>query len=224
MYTVTLIPIPDMPYFPKQSSLISTVNGTTRIKFVVSYVPYMTDGGFKFKALSRQIGENGQRLPGGPLIDLVIGDIFSGRTVDRVTSFFQKLILVECGLWYKYQNHSGVNDDSVDIKKWVSWFSDVSRVVPLSVSQLDSIISSTIQIPESTSQLHLPAILLPGEQKIVQAPPIPDSSKKRKAEVRNGPAPSEIPLIPPPVVTQSSDADGLPFFDDAFADGWALSV
>ena len=66
MYTVSMIPIPGMPFCAKHSSLISMGLGTTRIKFVVSYVPYLTDEGFKFKALSRQIGENGHKIPGGP--------------------------------------------------------------------------------------------------------------------------------------------------------------
>jgi hypothetical protein len=265
MYTVSLIPIPGMPYCPKPSDLLLIDNGTPRIKFVVSYVPYLTEGGFKFKALTRQIGENGLKLPGGPLIDFVIGDIFTGKTMDHVTSFFQKLILVECGLWYKYQTHSGVNDDSIDIKKWASWFSDVSRIVPLNVSSLDSVIAATIQIPDSApvipceqrvkvslSQYHddvskkgkalkkchtSSEILLtvpPSEveRRIVQAPPIPfhrdDSYKKRKAEDLY-PASSEDLLTLPPLTTfieNSSDldcGDGLPFFNDAFADdGWGV--
>jgi hypothetical protein len=272
MYTVTLIPIPGMPYCPKPSDLLMIDPDTTRIKFVVSYVPYLTEGGLKFKALSRQIGENGLTLPGGVLIDLVIGDIFTGKTMDHVTAFFQKLILVECGLWYKYQIHSGVNDDSIDIKKWISWFSDVSRIVPLNVSSLDAIISKTVRIPvitpvipceqrvqvsltqydssnkgkavkmyptSSEVLLTLPQserrivqaperwIVQAPERWIVQAPPIPfcDSSKKRKAE---DPASSEVLLTLPPLTPfiNASDldcVDGLPFFNNAFAeDGWGV--
>ncbi len=65
MYTVTLIPVPGMPYCPKPSHLLSIDKGTTRIKVVVSYFPYMTEQGFTFKALTRQIGDNVLRLPGG---------------------------------------------------------------------------------------------------------------------------------------------------------------
>lgn len=264
MYTVTLIPIPGMPYCPKPSDLLTIDQDTTRIKFVVSYVPYLTEGGLKFKALSRQIGENGLTLPGGVLIDLVIGDIFTGKTMDHVTAFFQKLILVECGLWYKYQMHSGVNDDSIDINKWISWFSDVSRIVPLNVSSLDAIISKTVRIPvispvipceqrvrvsltqydsskngkavktcptSSEVLLTLPPselrIVQASERRIVQAPPIPfcDSSKKRKAE---DPASSEVLLTLPPLTpfidaSDSDCVDGLPFFNNAFAeDGWGV--
>jgi hypothetical protein len=268
MYTVTLIPIPGMPYCPKPSDLLMIDQGTTRIKFVVSYVPYLTEGGFKFKALSRQIGEDGLKLPGGALIDFVIGDIFTGKTMDHVTALFQKLILVECGLWYKYQTHSGVNDDSIDIKKWISWFSDVSRIVPLNVSSLDAIIAKTVRIPiitpvipceqrvqvsltqydfsnkgkavktyptSSEVLLTLPPsevlLTLPPsevERRIVQAPPIPfnDSSKKRKAGDEY-PASSEVLLTLPPLATfiNASDldcADGLPFYNNAFADGWGV--
>ena len=145
------MPIEGMPYFPKSNALVTIDPIASRLRFFVEYVPYLPEDGsnspFMFKAYSRQIGVDGKIIPGGPLIDMLVDDIFIGNTIDRVTSFFQKVILVECGLWYKYQDHLVVNDDSVDITKWVSWFQGFSRVVSLSVRNLDTVIANTIHIP-----------------------------------------------------------------------------
>jgi hypothetical protein len=83
--------------------------------------------------------------------------------------------------------------------------------------------------PTSSEVLLTLPSLPPSERRIVQAPPIPfcDSSKKRKAEDEY-PASSEVLLTLPPLAPfmNASDldcVDGLPFYNDAFAeDGWGV--
>lgn len=191
MYTVSFVPMRDQPsVMPCKRPLVSgnmiTVDKrTVRIRFVVSYTPVISkDGMLGFSIYGRQIGEDGLKLPNSPLFDITICDVFNGKTIDHITVFFQKFILVDCGLWYQYQDHRGVNDDSVNITKWVSWFEDYSQIIPLNVQYLDGFLQETYNVPklsnlQSTQEVHTPlpvmqsVVGLPQEERrLVKAPPI----------------------------------------------------
>jgi hypothetical protein len=144
MFIVSLVPLPCAPMHPvcNPNPLIQVDIQTRRLRFFVIYVPFFTDSGFRFKALARQMGEDGKKIEGGRMIDFVVSDIFTGKTIDRISSFFEKWILVDSGLGYTYQGHVNVNEDSINIAKWVSWFDDIKEIVQLNSTGLDGVIAS----------------------------------------------------------------------------------
>ena len=159
MFIVSLVPLPGAPMHPvcNPNPLIRVDTQTRRLRFFVIYVPCFTGSGFNFKVLSRQIGENGHKMEGGKMIDFVVNDFFTGRTIDNISCFFEKWILVDSGLRYTYQGHVNVNEDSVNIAKWLSWFDDVKEIVPLNSMGLDSVIaalarSAQVSDPGSNSE------------------------------------------------------------------------
>lgn len=143
-----MTPATDIPNRPKPSDLIVFDPRTSRLRFVVFYVPYPGDV-FKFKIICRQVGVDGKKIPGTAMIDFVVNDIFNEelKTIEHISLFFRKLILVECGVWYKYQDHIMLNDDSVNIAKWISWFNDITRVASFSSEGLDTLIACTVPTP-----------------------------------------------------------------------------
>lgn len=177
MYIISLLPTPDTPNNPTSSSLIVFNPLTPRLRFLVVYAPHFTADGFKFKLISRQIGVDGQKIAGTSLIDFVIDDISTGDTITHVASFFKKLILMECGLQYSYQNCSMVSDDSIKIAKWASWFSDVTKIIPFNSRCLDILIAQTVSTQNDYYQNGKVAI--PAGHSRVVLPPVTTLLKRQ---------------------------------------------
>jgi hypothetical protein len=174
MYILSLMPLPGMSGndSPKPTQLIKFDPRSPRLRFMVTYVPYFTENGGVFKILSRQIGEDGLKINGGAMLDIVANDVLKGKTCDCLASFFKKLIYRECGLWYVYQSSHVVNNDFINIPKWLSWFDGVKCTVCITENSLDSSIGKTLKSPIENSTIPVAAA---SGARNVPPPPIPYS-------------------------------------------------
>jgi hypothetical protein len=141
------------------SDLIVIAPGSTSINFVIMYAMHPFHGGMNFKVHCVQMGltgPNGEDLgtiPNQPLIDIVIPQITVGSTVEKISSFLQKFIMVECGLHYQYESHCSLAEEYSDINRWASLFSNVSKVVKIDLNTLDEKLSMRIYLMKMTQSL-----------------------------------------------------------------------
>lgn len=128
------------------SDLIVIYPGSRSITFAVTYVILPSFDGMNYKIHCLQLGLTGRRgemigkIPHQPMIDIVFPGINKGSTLQNIILFLQKLILVECGLHYQCESHSSQCNEYTDINSWLSIFSNVSRLVPVYIQNLDSTI------------------------------------------------------------------------------------
>ncbi len=144
MFIVTMRKAEDMPQHFKPSSLIEVDSRMQDLRFVISYSAHPTIEKVGFNIYCRQIGENGLEIVDRPLIDMIVPDIVSGPSLDHIKSFLQKLISVECKIWYVYASHDGPRGDLVNISKWGSLFSNFSVLITIHMEQLDNALNERI--------------------------------------------------------------------------------
>jgi hypothetical protein len=158
-----------------------------RIRFFIVYVPFPLFGRLDFKVYCRQIGDDGRKLEGLPLLDMIMPDILQGSTINHISSFLSKFIMVESGLWFQYEKHSFPCEDYIELNKWGSLFSNFPRMVSIHVSSLDEdLLKKRITLPEvaydfeSTQSANISRALDVGrklpcdsERTGVPPPPIP---------------------------------------------------
>ena len=131
--------------------LVAVNPAVSSISFAVSYVPLPVFSRLNFKVYCMQIGHTGfGKILNQPLIDVIIPDITEGCTIDHIASFLQKLVMVDCGLWYQYESHASPYADCCDINKWASVFTNFARLEQVHVQQLDNILATRkIKIPQN---------------------------------------------------------------------------
>lgn len=125
------------------SDLIVITPGSTSINFFVTYVMYPFLNGVNYKVNCVQFGLTGPKgedmgkIPNQPMIDVVIPNLHIGSTIEKISSFLQKLIMVECGLHYQYDSHQILSDEYSDISRWTSIYSNVTKLISIHVHSLD---------------------------------------------------------------------------------------
>lgn len=128
------------------SDLIVIAPGSTSINFFVTYVVSPFHGGVNYKVHCVQLGLIGPRgedmgkIPNQHMIDIVIPQLHIGSTIEKISSFLQKLIMVECGLHYQYDGHHALGDAYVDISRWASVYSNVSKLITIHIQSLDDML------------------------------------------------------------------------------------
>jgi hypothetical protein len=130
----------------KPSDLIATDQTAPDLSFVISYEAHPSADVFSFNVYCRQIqwiGGEGVRIPGKPLIDMIMPNILNGSALDHVTNFLLKLINLECNLCYVYAGHGGLQECFIDLYKWASLFTD-SRLISVGEQQLDDALNARL--------------------------------------------------------------------------------
>lgn len=171
----------------KSSDLIDT---SPTIRFFLSYAPFPLYGRLEFKVYCRQIGEDGKKAKDLPLIEIIIPNITEGPTVEQFSSFLQKFIMVECGLWFQYESHSCPGEDYVDINKWGALFTNFPNLISVHLQYLDEALGKKkIILSHTQLQISKPSVtvgmaeihssdpqLVSIERKYVPPPPVPQDS------------------------------------------------
>ena len=199
MFTITLSavygPIPgasnDHSAGVKSFGLVAVNPAVSSISFAVSYVPLPLFARLNFKVYCMQIGNTGfGKILNQPLIDSIIPDITDGCTIEHIASFLQKLVMVDCGLWYQYESHASPYADCCDINKWASVFTNFARLEQVHVQQLDNILTiRKIKIPQNAQLGTSLAVTTSASQ--VGPQPYPD-----KKYVTDTPQTQQAKLIP----------------------------
>ena len=141
------------------SDLIVIIPGSRSISFAVTYVILPLLDGVHYKIHCVQLGLTGPKgefmgkIPHQSMIDVIIPRVNEGSTLQNIISFLQKLIMVECGLHYQYESHASQCGEYIDVNKWISIFSNVSRLVPVHVHQLDATLERRRQLMKMTEHL-----------------------------------------------------------------------
>jgi hypothetical protein len=136
MFVVTMKKVAGQPN--ARSGLIAE-SGLPVLNFAISYSAHPSVEQFGFKIFCRQIG-GGVALPHTPLIDVLIPDIVSGSSIVQISDFLHKFINMEFRTCYVYESHS--NPTCVNIRKWASLFTNFSRLISISVQQLDDVLNA----------------------------------------------------------------------------------
>jgi hypothetical protein len=216
MFTITLCavhaPISGVPnnhsLRVRSHGLVAVSPEVSSISFAISYVPLPLYARFHFKVHCMQIGQTGLgKILNQPLIDIIIPDIVNGSTIDHIASFLQKLIMVDCGLWYQYESHVNSCESCIDINKWASIFTNFSRVEQVHVQQLDNILAiRKITIPQnacSATSMAASAIHVgpqPYPDKTAESKHSNHSNHSNLSDHSNAPQPSQAKLTPQNVV------------------------